>query len=38
GASIILAGALPTALMAIITDLGLSFIERRLDPASRTSR
>lgn len=37
GASIILAGALPTALMAIITDLGLS-IERRLDPASRTSR
>lgn len=38
GASIILAGALPTALMAIITDLGLSFIERRLDPASRTSK
>lgn len=38
GASIILAGALPTALMAIITDLGLSFIERRLDPASRSSK
>lgn len=36
GASIILAGALPTALMAIITDLGLGFIERRLDPASRS--
>lgn len=38
GASIILAGALPTALMAIITDLGLGFIERRLDPASRSSK
>lgn len=38
GASIILAGALPTALMAIITDWGLGFIERRLDPASKTSR
>lgn len=38
GSSIILAGALPTALMAIITDLGLGFIERRLDPASRSSK
>lgn len=38
GASIILAGALPTALMAIITDLGLGSIERRLDPASRSSK
>jgi osmoprotectant transport system permease protein len=38
GAAIILAGALPTALMAIITDVGLGFIERRLDPASRTSK
>lgn len=38
GASIILAGALPTALIAIITDLGLGFIERRLDPASRSSK
>lgn len=38
GASIILAGALPTALMAIITDIGLGFIERRLDPTSKTSR
>ncbi|MGX7352267.1 glycine betaine/carnitine/choline transport system permease protein opuCD [Enterococcus canis] len=37
GASIILAGALPTALMAIITDWVLGIIERRLDPASRTS-
>ncbi len=37
-ASIILAGALPTALMAIITDLGLGFIERRLDPASHSSK
>lgn len=33
GASIILAGALPTALMAIITDWVLGIIERRLDPA-----
>ncbi|WP_022796306.1 ABC transporter permease [Bavariicoccus seileri] len=38
GGAIILAGALPTALMAIITDVGLGFIERRLDPASRRSR
>lgn len=35
GASIILAGALPTALMAIITDWGLGIIERRLDPTSK---
>lgn len=33
GASIILAGALPTALMAIITDWVLGIIERKLDPA-----
>ncbi|NLR31971.1 ABC transporter permease [Levilactobacillus tujiorum] len=32
GGAIILAGALPTALMAIITDLVLSFIEKRLTP------
>src|SRR5699024_5514677 len=38
GTSIILAGALPTALMAIITDWLLGILERRLDPASRTSR
>lgn len=35
GASIILAGALPTALMAIVTDWLLGLIERRLDPASK---
>ncbi|HFC9197295.1 TPA: ABC transporter permease, partial [Enterococcus faecium] len=34
GTSIILAGALPTALMAIITDWLLGILERRLDPAS----
>lgn len=33
GASIILAGALPTALMAIITDWILGIVERKLDPA-----
>ncbi|MGX7199401.1 ABC transporter permease [Enterococcus nangangensis] len=33
GASIILAGALPTALMAIITDWVLGIVERKLDPA-----
>lgn len=38
GTSIILAGALPTALMAIITDWLLGILERRLDSASRTSR
>lgn len=38
GTSIILAGALPTALMAIITDWLLGILERRLDPASRISR
>jgi osmoprotectant transport system permease protein len=38
GTSIILVGALPTALMAIITDWLLGILERRLDPASRTSR
>lgn len=32
GGAIILAGALPTALMAIITDVVLSFIEKRLTP------
>lgn len=35
GASIILAGALPTALMAIFTDWILGIIEHRLDPGSK---
>jgi osmoprotectant transport system permease protein len=38
GAAIILAGALPTAVMSIFTDWFLGLIERRLDPASRTSK
>ena len=38
GTSIILAGALPTALMAIITDWLLGILERRLDPASKKSK
>lgn len=38
GTSIILAGALPTALMAIITDWHLGILERRLDPASKKSQ
>lgn len=37
GTSIILAGALPTALMAIITDWVLGILECRLDPAAKTS-
>ena len=37
GGAIILAGALPTALMAIISDLVLGFLERRLEP-KRQSR
>ncbi|MEI5994630.1 ABC transporter permease [Candidatus Enterococcus mansonii] len=37
GTAIILVGALPTALMAIITDWILGMIERRLDPASKHS-
>ncbi|MTD38380.1 ABC transporter permease subunit [Erwinia sp. CPCC 100877] len=35
GTAIILVGALPTALMAIITDWVLGMIERRLDPARK---
>lgn len=35
GTAIILVGALPTALMAIVTDWLLGIIERRLDPASK---
>lgn len=37
GTAIILVGALPTALMAIITDWVLGMIERRLDPTSKHS-
>lgn len=37
GGAIILAGALPTALMAIITDLVLSFIEKRLTPKTTSA-
>ncbi|WP_086350037.1 ABC transporter permease [Candidatus Enterococcus clewellii] len=37
GTSIILVGALPTALMAIFTDWILGMIEHRLDPASKHS-
>ncbi len=35
GAPIIWAGALPTALMAVITDLLLGWVEKRLDPSKR---
>lgn len=35
GGAIILAGALPTALMAIIADWVLGFLEHRLDPSSK---
>ncbi len=38
GGAIILAGAIPTALMAIIADLLLGYLENRLDPSKRASR
>lgn len=38
GTAIILAGALPTALMAIITDWLLGLVEKLLDPATKTSK
>jgi len=38
GTAIILAGALPTALMAILSDIILGIIERRLDPVKRQLR
>lgn len=38
GGAIILAGAIPTALMAILTDLVLEYLENRLDPSKRASR
>ena len=38
GTAIILAGAIPTALMAVIVDIGLGWLERRFDPAKRQQR
>ncbi|AMV61419.1 Osmotically activated L-carnitine/choline ABC transporter, permease protein OpuCD [Pediococcus damnosus] len=38
GGAIILAGALPTALMAIIFDLVLQWVQNRLDPAYKRSK
>lgn len=38
GGAIILAGAIPTALMAVICDLVLAFAERKLDPSSNVRR
>ncbi|RHW34984.1 ABC transporter permease [Lysinibacillus yapensis] len=38
GTAIILAGALPTAFMAILADIILGFIERRLDPVKRQQK
>ncbi|KRM11877.1 ABC transporter permease [Paucilactobacillus suebicus] len=38
GGAIILAGALPTALMAIIADAILGMLEHRLDPSSRKAK
>ncbi len=38
GTPIILAGALPTALMAILIDLSLGWLERRLTPAARIKK
>ena len=35
GGAIILAGALPTALMAIISDLVLGWIEKKADPTQK---
>ncbi|AIC94187.1 ABC transporter permease [Shouchella lehensis] len=37
GTAIILAGAIPTAVMAILADIVLGSIERRLNPANRSS-
>jgi osmoprotectant transport system permease protein len=37
GGAIILAGALPTALMAIISDGILGFLEKRLDPSKHSN-
>lgn len=38
GGAIILAGAIPTALMAVLADLVLAWLEKRLDPSSRVKR
>ena len=38
GTAIILAGAIPTAFMAVIIDIVFGFIERKLDPASNAKR
>lgn len=38
GAAIILAGALPTALMSIVTDWLLGLVEHRLDPSSKVTK
>ncbi|GEK32945.1 ABC transporter permease [Kurthia sibirica] len=38
GAAIILAGAIPTALMAVMADLVLGWIERKLDPVKRNKK
>lgn len=38
GTAIILVGALPTALMAIVTDWLLGIVERKLDPASKQQK
>ncbi|MEK3766031.1 ABC transporter permease [Solibacillus sp. FSL K6-4121] len=38
GTAIILAGAIPTALMAVIVDIGLGWLERRFDPEKRQQR
>lgn len=37
GGAIILAGAIPTALMAILTDVFLEYLEKRFDPSKRVS-
>ncbi len=38
GTAIILAGAIPTALMAVLSDLILSFIERKIDPVKKNRK
>ena len=38
GGAIILAGAIPTALMAILSDLFLEYLENRLDPSAKISK
>lgn len=38
GGAIILAGAIPTALMAVIADLVLAWLERKLDPSSHVRK